>query len=285
MYLKAQKISRYVFIIVFLLFAHQAMAHGLLTIFPKGGKPGAVLFFSLTIIAMFVAIAVHELGHLLIGLAQRFRFELFVVGLLGVKRTDNGIKVYLNKNLGMMGGITATVPTQQSPDNRKKFAYMVLGGPVTSLLFALLAWAIFTVSTSGAVRGFWLVAGAGSLAVFLATTIPRKTGIYFTDRARFQRLISKGKVGAIEEAFLSLIAQYTIDQSCKNIDLNCARLLRTDQEPFMSFWGYYYEYEYYKENLLEEEAAIAKAELIKVKSTVSTQIWKMLKIEEAVVVA
>lgn len=93
------------------------------------------------------------------------------------------------------------------------------------------------------------------------------------------RLLSKGKAGVVEEALLSLMAQYSIDQSCKNIDLHSARLLKTDDEPFIIFWGYYYEYQYYKDNLLEQEAARAKAELIKVKGTVSTQIWKMLKID------
>jgi hypothetical protein len=254
-------------------------------VFPKGDKPGALVFFSLTVIAMFTALAVHELGHLLTGLVQGFRFELFVVGLLGIKRTDKGVVVYLNKNLGLMGGVAATIPIEQSPDNRKKFAYMVLSGPVTSLLYGLLSICIFTVATSGAARGFWLVTGAVSLAVLLATTLPRKSGIFFTDRVRFMRLLSKGKAGQIEEALLSLMAQYSIDQSCKNINLESARLLKTDDEPSIIFWGYYYEYQYFKDNLLEQDATLAKEELVKVKFTVSKQVWKMLKIDEAVAVA
>lgn len=150
-----------------------------LGVFPKGDKPGALVFFLLTVIGMFTALAVHELGHVLTGLAQGFRFELFVVGLLGIKRTAKGIKVYLNKNLGMMGGVAATIPVQQRPDNRKKFAYMVLGGPVASLLYGLLSLILFISSTSGAARGFWLLTGAVSLAVLLATTLPRKSGIFF----------------------------------------------------------------------------------------------------------
>ena len=67
--------------------------------------------------------------------------------------------------------------------------------------------------------------------------------------------------------------------------MDSARLLKTDDEPMIIFWGYYYEYQYYKDNLLEPEATLAKVELTKVKSTVSGQVWKMLKIDDAVVAA
>ena len=257
------------------------MANSLLTIFPEGDKPSAFVFFLLTILALFIALAVHELGHLLTGLAQGFRLELFVVGPLGIKRTDKGIKFYLNKNIGMMGGVAATIPVKQSRDNRKKFALMVLAGPLASLIFGLLAFVILNLCTSGAARGFWVVAGACSLGLVLATTLPRKTGIYFTDRARFQRLISKGKAGEIEEALLTMMSQYTIDQSSKNIDLSLARLVQTDQEAFMRFWGYYYEYQYYKDNALEQDTETAKKKLLAVKADMSPQVWKMLKIDEA----
>ena len=36
----------------------------------------------------FIVLAVHELGHLIAGLINGFRFELFVVGPLGFKREN-----------------------------------------------------------------------------------------------------------------------------------------------------------------------------------------------------
>ena len=281
MQIKPPAISRYILVLAGVFLAHNVMATSLLSIFPKGDKPSAFVFFPLTILALFIALAVHEMGHLLTGLAKGFRFELFVVGLLGIKRTDQGVKFYLNKDIGMMGGVAATIPVRQSRDNRKKFALMVLAGPLSSLLFGLLAFVILNLCTSGAARGFWLVAGACSVGLVLATTLPRKTGIFFTDRTRFQRLMSKGKVGEIEEALLTMMAQYTIDQSSKNIDITLARLVQTDEEAFMRFWGYYYEYQYYKDNALEKETEVAKYKLLAVKADMSPQVWKMLKIDEA----
>jgi hypothetical protein len=263
-----------------LLLNHPVSAHSLLSVFPKGDKPSGGLFLLLTVAATFLAIAVHELGHLLTGLAQGFRFELFVVGPLGVKRTEKGITVYLNKNLAYMGGIAATTPVLPDDDNRKKFAYVVAAGPLASLLFGLLVALLLQYAQGGALRGFLLVAGACSIGLTLATTLPTKTGVFFTDRARFQRLMSNGKDGVIEAALLSIMAQVNVDQSAKNIKPEHTQLLKTDDEAFMRFWGYYYEYQHHKDNARQAETQIALAELIAIKDTVPAQVWKMLKIEE-----
>jgi hypothetical protein len=71
---------------------------------------------------------VHELGHLLTGLALGFRFQLFVVLFFGFQKPERGIEFFLNKNPGYMGGVAATVPTGISADNRKKFAPVVAAG-------------------------------------------------------------------------------------------------------------------------------------------------------------
>jgi hypothetical protein len=273
-------VKRYSLLITAILMGVSANANTLVALSLNTDKSGKIVSLLLNIIALFIALAVHELGHIITGLAQGFRFELFVVGLLGVKRTEQGMKIYLNKDVGMMGGVAATIPITQSPANRKKFAYMILGGPVSSLLFGLIALAVSGVGTSGPVHVFWVVAGACSLALVLATTLPRKTGIFFTDRARFQRLMSKGKAGAVEEALLSIMAQYSIDNCSKNVDLNQVRLLQTDEEAFMRFWGYYYEYQYYKDNALAAQTVEALQKLMQVKSYVSQPVWKMLKIDE-----
>ncbi len=244
-----------------------------------GGKPNGFVFSILLLGGLLAALAAHELGHLLTGLAQGFRFELFVVFLLGIKRTDKGIRVYLNKDFGYMGGVAATVPVKASPHNRRKLAYTVAAGPLTSLLFAGICL-ILVLYTKNVLWTFWLVAGATSFSLFFATTLPYKSGIFFTDRARFQRLISKGSEGKAEEALLELIAQSTIENSYKKISLENARLLQTDKETFVRFWGYYYEYEYFKANENPTEAEKAKAQLVLLKGSISNAIWKVLKLDE-----
>ena len=254
--------------------------HCLAGIFPDGEKPAPGVFIFSTLVAMVTALAVHELGHLLTGLAQGFRFEMFVVFLLGIKRTAKGdVKVYFNKNIGYMGGIAATVPTDPHADNRTKFARAIIAGPLASLGFALLCFTLIPF-TANVLYALLFVAGTCSIGIFFATTLPKKSGMFFTDRARYQRLISKGKSACTEAALLEIMAIAVKDNSCKNLPLEKIELLQDDDEAFMRFWGYYYEYYYYKENENDTYTTTAKEKLLGMKSAVDKSVLKMLKIEE-----
>jgi hypothetical protein len=257
-----------------------AAAQGRFTLFPQSDKPGPVLYGTLVLLALLTALAVHELGHLVAGLLQGFRFQLFVVGLLGVKRTPAGIRVFLNRDVGLMGGVAATVPVAQDPGNTRKFAWILLSGPLASLLLSLVAAVLFTASTSGAARSYWLVTAFGSAAVLLATTLPRRSGLFFTDRARFQRLVSKGPAAETESALLSIITRQVLDGSVKNIPLDQARLLQTDADATMRFWGSYFAYAYLRENRLVAEAERARADLAAFEKMVPKPLWKGLKLDE-----
>jgi hypothetical protein len=256
------------------------IAHPLLAapLFPEGEKPSIFIALPLILVAVLLAMAIHELGHLFTGMAQGFRFELFVAGPVGIKREEGKIRVYLNKNVGMMGGMAATMPTVQHPDNRKKFATLILAGPITSLLYGFISIGIAYLSIP-IVAFFFFTSGACSIALFFATTLPTKTGIYFTDRARYFRMISKGKEGDSEEALIQIIAQSVADNHHKNISVQNALTLQQDDTPFMKFWGYYYEHLYYKENEIADKAASTKETLMAHQGLVSKQIWKALKIE------
>ena len=279
MYFKTQRMLTVIVLSIFLFTTNAAMAQTVLGIFPKGDKPGGFLFFVLTLLALFLVLAIHELGHLVAGIIQGFRFQLFIVGLLGVKRAGDAIKIFFNKNVGYMGGIAATVPVGHNEKNKRKFAIIMASGPAASLLFSLIAFLLFSISSSGAARGFWFVAATGSIAIFLATTLPTKSGIFFSDRARFQRLMSKGKAGENEEALLTIIAHSMQENSCKNIPLSKAKLLQSDTEGVMRFWGYYYEYCHFKDNAMQSETEAAKRNLFSVKDTIPPHLWKSLQIE------
>lgn len=91
--------------------------------------------------------------------------------------------------------------------------------------------------------------------------------------------MSKGKAGENEEALLAIIARSMQENSCKNIPLSKARLLQTDTEGLMRFWGYYYEYCHFKENALQNETEAARRNLFSKKGTIPSHLWKSLQIE------
>ncbi len=188
------------------------------------------------ILMAFVVLAVHELGHLIVGLQQGFRFELFVVGPFGIKRENDKVKVYLNKNLGYYGGVAATSPINDSPENAKKFAKILLAGPVTSILFAIVSF-LLAYLIGKPLGILFFSGGAISIAIFLATTVPSRTGMFFTDRKRYQRLSTPGKDQEVELAMLRIMGKFSNDNNYKNIDKNDIDILISDELPFIKFYG------------------------------------------------
>lgn len=196
------------------------------------------LMFAGIIVMSFTALAVHELGHLITGLLQGFRFELFVVGHLGIKREDDRIKIYLNKNLGYYGGVAATSPVGDDPKNALKLARVLLAGPLASLLFA--GFCFLSAYWAGKPLGFsFYVGGVISIAIFFATTVPSRTGMFFTDRKRFQRLVLPGKDREVELAMLNILGKFAKDNSYKNIDRRDIDVLVADDLAFVKFMGYF----------------------------------------------
>jgi hypothetical protein len=202
---------------------------------PNTSTEKYIMMIGIVIIA-FLVLAAHELGHLIAGLMNGFRVELFVVGPLGIKRENDQVKIYLNKNIGYYGGLVATSPIDDHSDNAKKFAQVLLAGPIASVLFAMVFFAI--AFFAGKPLGIIFYAGGLiSIAIFFATTIPSKTGMFFTDRKRYQRLVNPGKDQRVELAMLKIMGKFSKENSYKNIDKDDINVLVSDELPFIKFYG------------------------------------------------
>ena len=205
----------------------------------------------LLFISAFVSLCAHELGHLMVATYHGFRFEMFVIGFLEIKRIDGKIKVGLNKNIGLFGGATASSPVNSDPENREKMAHIVIAGPVVSFVFGV---ACFVVSYM--MSGFWtagfFITGLFSVAIFFATTLPNKTGMYFTDRKRYERLTIPGPAQNEEIASLNLLGHFNKDLSYKNVNIQDIETLMHSDEMMTKYYGYLnlicYELELYKKN-------------------------------------
>ena len=162
------------------------------------------------LVMMFLVLMFHELGHLITGLLQGFRFEQFVIGALGFKRDGERVRMYLNKNLEYYGGIAATSPWDSHPDNAKKFAFVLLAGPIASVLFALYSLVVSQLLEDHILQTVFLSGAGISIAIFLVTTIPAKTGIFYTDRKRYQRLVKPGRDQDTELAILKIMVSPNI---------------------------------------------------------------------------
>lgn len=241
-------------------------------IFPEKGIQGTEkseqlskpIFILGSIMMVFVVLAVHELGHLLTGLFQGFQFQLFIVGFLGVKREeDNSIRPYFNKDLNMFGGVASSTPTVETKDVATKFGNVLLAGPVASVIFAILCF-LFSRGTNSLIwSSLWGVGSLTSFLIFLVTTLPSKTGIFYTDRKRYQRLTSGGIEQEIEIALLETFAIKTSGRPITDMRLEKIQKIKLDESPVMKYSGYFYELEYCLEKHPEQIPAI-KEEMEKI---------------------
>ena len=235
------------------------------------------IFIGSIILCPFIAIFIHELGHLFAGLIQGFKLQLFVVAILGIKRVDDKIKIYFNKELQFFGGIAATSPLQISKNLKNQFAFILIAGPIFSLIFGTLLIVLFN-KTDSVFNSSIGITGVISIGLFFATTLPNKSGVFFTDRKRMQRLLDNGRTGEIEYSFIKTSSQLLIDSHYKNISIEDLKMIQSDEDPIIQFWGHYYELKHFEDVGNEEMALPIKNKLDQYKEIVPQNIWKSLGI-------
>jgi hypothetical protein len=220
----------------------------------------------LLLAGLFTALAVHEMGHLLTGLVLGFRFELLVVGFLGIRRNEvGGIRVYWNRDWGMFGGVASTAPRPDSVKVPEKMALILLAGPLASLLWTACCWGFMPLFPR-----FWafglLVSGLVSLALFMATTLPERTGVFYTDRKRFQRLTARGKARDIEMALLEVLRHEQLGLPIQALGREKLLKICEDDAPMFRYFGFFllraYDQDHpEKRSQWEEQLAALKPEI------------------------
>lgn len=101
---------------------------------------GWLLLVAMTLVLLLTAV-VHELGHLLAGYLVQFRFHTLVVGLARISRVNGRLQFQRERGGSFFNGLAASLPTQM--DNLpRRLLWFALGGPMASLLFALIALAV-----------------------------------------------------------------------------------------------------------------------------------------------
>ncbi len=143
----------------------------------------------LVLLAFFLVLLAHELGHIVGGLSQGFRFRLLVLGPFRLERDfESGrLRWSLNRSLELAGGIAACMPVDDH-DLVRRTRVMVAAGPLTSLVLGALAWTVIVTSPIA----WWTfsvgVLGACSLMIALVTAIPMNNGSFVSDGKRFLQL-------------------------------------------------------------------------------------------------
>ncbi|KAB2451105.1 hypothetical protein F8160_14995 [Bacillus sp. CH126_4D] len=132
-----------------------------------------------------VVVIVHELGHVIFGVISGLTFKFMTVGPITVQKEKGKVRVRENKLWAYFGGVAMLIPPSiVTPNLSKKWAWMTLGGPITSFLFGITFGYIYMVSY----YQYLLYFSVFHFIIFAVTIVPIK-GTLMSDGMQFLILI------------------------------------------------------------------------------------------------
>ena len=169
------------------------------------------------LLAAAVAPLVHEVGHVIGGALVRFRFTFLAWGPFRVAREGDHVRVRLNRDFALAGGIALSLPVTMD-DLARRNAIVVAMGPAISLTLGVLALAVSyltgiwrsavamsdpTLAITGMVTATF---GLCSMGLGFVTLIPGRTGRFATDGAQLLRYVRGGSDADRHSAIVTLLA-------------------------------------------------------------------------------
>jgi hypothetical protein len=200
-----------------------------------------IILIPIALLSYWVSAIIHELGHILVGMAHGWKFYWLVVGFIGLKRKDGKLSLYLEKNPALWGGVGGTVPAEESEHNIKTWSKILLGGPiasiVTGVLFLCVCLFYFNL--------IWLMLGLMPIAMGVACLLPLQTGITYTDGKRWRRLHAGGTDEAEEVALFKMTERDWFGKDKSSLNLDDFKALLDAKLPALRYYGNYYLYQYH----------------------------------------
>jgi len=164
-------------------------------------------------LAFFMVLAIHELGHVLAGLGVGFEFRMYTVGPLMIEKEESRLKLKWNRNLNLFGGLSLCIPRSEVR-LRENFIVFTAGGPSASLIWTLIAFLCYYslgfdrgLAWATLLENFFFFSAYGSLFIFLTTIVPMQSGGFYTDGARMLNLGKKGPQSELEIVLLQYTTQ------------------------------------------------------------------------------
>lgn len=197
-------------------------------------------------VAWLLAVLLHELGHVLAGQTQRFRFRWLVVGPLVWKHEAGRLHFAWNKSLNLAGGMALCLPPSDG-DLRRRFMVFGAGGPLGSVAWAAVALGTYgllpaAASAVGQVLALALAASGGISALLaLLTLIPMHLGGFYSDGGRLLHLWRGDAAGQLDLALITALAHSTAGTRPRHLPQGLlAAVAALPQElPFKCYAHYY----------------------------------------------
>lgn len=181
-----------------------------------------VATIAFVVVAGFLALAIHEVGHAIGGRLRGMRLGMLIVGPVHIQREPDGrLSWRLNRRLSLAGGVVSSVPGSTRGLRRTMLSF-VAGGPVTSIVVGVLVFMIYVLADIGdtwalqgplhdAVAAGMFFLGLVSVGLGLVTLLPIYQGAFINDGKRILKLLLPGAYADAYAAVMALGA-YAIAQ-------------------------------------------------------------------------
>lgn len=210
----------------------------------------------------FLVIAIHEAGHAIAGVWMKFDFKTYIVGPFMWEKDKKSWHFKWNKNVNTAGGLVICMPVG-TENLTKRFSVYAAGGPIASLLLAIIAYGAYRLmspSTTNVeiLQNALYIMAMLSLIIFIATALPLRSNGFSSDGARVFRLLKGGDTARFELLILKLITNASAGVRPKEIDtneLNEAFILAEKiKAPFKVYLhSFFHQYEFDKGNIDKAE--------------------------------
>ncbi len=179
-----------------------------------GASSSIVALIAFMVVAAFLALAVHELGHAIGGRLRGMRLGMLIVGPVHIQREPDGrLGWRLNRRLALAGGVVSSVPGSTRRLRRAMLSF-IAGGPVTSIVVGVLVFVIYvradlagTLAAQGplqdALAAGVLFLGIVSVGIGFVTLLPINQGAFVNDGKRILKLL---RPGAYADGYAALMA-------------------------------------------------------------------------------
>lgn len=123
------------------------------------------------VLAAWISITMHEVGHLLGAAISGLSPVLLFSGPLQIEVENKKVRTSFNRHVSTWGGLAVAIPKEGHVLSTGQAISTVAGGPLTSSITALIFLSLFQ-STDGLTAIFLLILGLMSAAIGIATLIP-----------------------------------------------------------------------------------------------------------------
>lgn len=203
-----------------------------------------VIIFLVSAVACYLISAlIHELGHVVCGVINKWKLFRLVVGPIKLYRDDldSKLKIGIEKNIIMWCGAGGTLPRTKSEKNIKTWAKILLAGPLTSIIFGILM--IPLVFLTHSIFALMLCLMPISMGMMCIIPMKMKTGLLYNDGTRYKRINSSGQEAEEEIALFRLIEISVFENDKVIYPQELVEPLLNSKDFSLLYLGYYYSYQ------------------------------------------